>query len=154
MVKGTKITRLGGSVSNSYNFIPLIAKGVIVSIFIITYLSTNAWAQEIDTLSMGENKAQTLKYLRSMASVEKENCEKARFITTYDIDLTSGKEVMVIKDSWIKMEPSSEAKNCNTLVPENAIVKIYTSACKEDFYAVKFKNKWGFIASEVIKQFD
>ncbi|MCB2219383.1 MAG: hypothetical protein KQI35_03235 [Bacteroidetes bacterium] len=153
MVKGTKITRLGGSLSNNFNFAPLKVKGVIITIFIITYLTSSSWAQEMDTLSMGENKAQTLKYLRSLASVEKENCEKAKFITNYEIDLTSGKEVMVTKDSWIKAEPSVEAKNCNTLIPEHSIVKIYSSVCKENFYAVKFKNKWGFIASEVIEQF-
>ncbi len=154
MVKGTKIKRYGESLPNRLNSIPIFRRGVLIILFISLFISTNLFSQDTDTLSMGENRAQTLKYLKSLASVEKENCDKARFITNYEVDLTSAKEVIVNADTWIKKEPATDAENCNTLIPGNSVVKIYDSSCEPGFYAVKFRNKWGFVASDEVEQFE
>ena len=153
MVKGNLIKRAGESLTKRLNAHPYFSKGVLI-IFLILFMLPTIKSQEADTLSMSDSKAQTLKYLKSLATIEKENCEKSKFFETYDIDLTSGKEVLITKSSWIKREPAEDSKNCNTLIPENSIVKIYDSSCSSEFYAVKFKNKWGFVNADIVEQFE
>ncbi|HPE58095.1 MAG TPA: hypothetical protein P5514_05840 [Bacteroidales bacterium] len=152
MVKGNPIRRKRETPQARLNSVPII-KGVLI-ILVLAMFTPVLKAQESDTLSMGESKAQTLKYLKSLATIEKENCDRAKFIEEYEIDLTSAQEVLITKDSWIKREPADDAKNCNTLIPQNAIVKIYSSSCSPGFYAVKYKNKWGFISADVVEHFE
>lgn len=154
MVRKTKIARFSERIM-TYRFHPFGKAGRYLLLVAFYFsVTTMLVAQEGDTLAMANNKAQTLKYLRSLSVLEEEQCAKAEFISKYDVDLTSGKEVIMVADSWIKKAPKSKAANCNTLIPLKTVVRIYNYHGRKNYWAVKYKNRWGFVANTSVRRFE
>ncbi|MCF8369520.1 MAG: hypothetical protein K9G76_10795 [Bacteroidales bacterium] len=123
-------------------------------VILLFFSSFTSFAQESDSLAFGESKATTLKFLKSMATIEQEKCDKALFFEKFNIDLTENKEASVIEKIRIKKEPSQSAEDCTTEIPAGSIVKLYNYYEKDKFWAVKFNNKWGFIPDGAVKLFE
>jgi hypothetical protein len=99
----------------------------------------------------GDAKVQNLKYLRSLSSLEKsDEGERTQFVQKFAIDLNSVSDAKLLDDTWLKSEPSTRAHNTNTLIPKGTRVKVYKNGDNEAYFAVKFKNKWGFIPMDSI----
>ncbi|GAB4321519.1 MAG: hypothetical protein Kow00127_13990 [Bacteroidales bacterium] len=141
------------------------AKGTLLSnqlksagpalLFIFTFILFShqvTQAQTGDSLAFSDSKAAALKYLRTLAEMEKESCIKQKFFDTYNVDLSSGHEVIMVLDSWILLEPAEGAKLCKTVIPKGSVARIYKSNAPAGFQAVKYLNSWGFIKTEAFRE--
>ncbi|MFU8842444.1 MAG: hypothetical protein ACNA7V_01405 [Bacteroidales bacterium] len=114
-------------------------------------VNQTAISQQEEQVLYGEAKVQNLKYLRSLSSLAKsEEGERSQFIQKFGIDLTSAMDARVMHDCWLKPEPSTRAHNSNSLIPRGTQVKIYKNADNTSFFAVRFRNKWGFIPESAV----
>jgi hypothetical protein len=122
-------------------------------LFICTGLiiSQVAISQQEEQVLYGETKGQTLKYLRSMSSFdESDKDDRSLFIQKFGIDLNTSSDAKVINDCMLKSEPSARAHNSNLMIPRGTRVKVYENADNAAFYAVRFRNKWGFIPESAV----
>ncbi|MCD4695571.1 MAG: hypothetical protein K8S16_04950 [Bacteroidales bacterium] len=124
---------------------------IVILLFFSTAISI---AQESDSLAFGESKAVTLKYLKSISTIEQDKCDKALFFEKFDINLTASREAKALEKIIVKVEPNQQSENCKVAIPEGSIVKLYNYYEEEKYWAVKYTNKWGFIPGSAVKLFD
>ncbi len=110
------------------------------------------FSQDTDSLIYAESEATSLKYLKSAALLEQESRANKAFIKAYKIDLSTSKEAIVLVKTRIKDDSNIEEGNDVANVDMGTVVKIYRYCKKYRSYAVKHKNKWGFLPETVLQE--
>ena len=109
-------------------------------------------AQETDSVFLAENEATSLKFLKSKALLEQEKRESKGFIKEFKIDLTEYNEAIVLVKTRMKSLPDTEKGNDLLNVEIGSVVKTYKYCKKNKSWAVKYKNKWGFLPETVLQE--
>ena len=130
-----------------------IRKFLLMAVFFVASVSYSL-AQVSDTLAFADSKSSRLKYLKSLALEDQEKCEKATFLENFGIDLTNCKEAKTLANSEFKKGPSDGAESCKEVIPSGSIVKLYNFYPDENYWAVKYGNKWGFLPDMLVKRLD
>jgi len=109
-------------------------------------------AQETDSVYYAENEATSLKFLKSEALIEQEKRENKEFIREFKIDLTEYSEAIVLAKTRIKSSSNTEEGHDVANVEVGSVVKAYKHCKKNKSWAVKYKNKWGFLPESVLQE--
>lgn len=134
------------------NFVLLAKKFSLLTFSLLFFCNPLIWAQESDSIAYGSNKASTLKYLRSIASEENNKIESDYFIKTYEINTRKCDDATIVDDVRIKKGPSTEATSSYIIIPKGALVKMYKIFPEENYWAIKYKEKWGFVPEKALKK--
>jgi hypothetical protein len=133
------------AVQEKYNTLIKLQKILIVCVCCMFTQAVLSQSEDEPAL-YGETRTHHLKYLRSISAFEQNDEDEInKIVYKFAIDLKSGVEAKITCDTWVKSEPSSRANNINTFIPSGTLLKVYKNADNPMFYAVKFRNKWGFI---------
>ncbi|MCB0807316.1 MAG: hypothetical protein KDC05_16075 [Bacteroidales bacterium] len=131
--------------------LPSTVKATVFLTLVALIMPVFAISQESDSVYYADSKSSTLKYLKCTALLEKEKRESKDFINTNKIDLAEYQEAIVLIKTRIKNDPDTETGRDVANVDIGSVVKIYKFCRKNKSWAVKYKNKWGFLPESALQ---
>jgi hypothetical protein len=133
--------------SNSYT------KEILLTILIqvILLINPNTFAQHPDTLAIGTSKSETLKYLRCLGAIETEKKAREQFIAKYGINVQDCRDASVIEHTRLKKEPSPMASSAYDIIHAGTVIKAFKFFEEGKYWAVNYKEKWGFLPETALK---
>ncbi|OQX73873.1 MAG: hypothetical protein B6D61_12090 [Bacteroidetes bacterium 4484_249] len=128
------------------------------AIFIVILLANfNASAQTGDSLIVDDginskSFVESVKNAEVKNSMEVKNSAKIKFIETFEIDENNRKNAKILEDVLLLREPDANSESLQILIPKGAKVKTYRYFAREGYWAIKYKDNWGFVPLSKVMQ--
>jgi len=120
----------------------LIQKMLAVGILILIGVSVSA--QNVDNQLVAQDETKTELQTNATETVNDGTTLESNFIDLYEISLGDAKDAKVILDTKMYSEPSESSEYLGSL-PQGVIVKSYKLFAREQMWAVKYNDVWGFV---------